>query len=55
MYQSLPFFCRRRAIMEMRIARDAFWCVKNGAYRRADHIYSARQAILRARHERLST
>lgn len=53
MYQSLPFFQRRRAIIEMNIVRDAFWCIKAGAYNRKDHIWSAREAILRARRERL--
>lgn len=54
MYQHLPFFTRRRAIIEMIIARQGFECVRLGAYDRKAHIEASRLAILRARRDRLS-
>jgi hypothetical protein len=53
MYQNLDFFSRRRAIIEMNVARNGFECVRIGAYNRKAQIVAIRQAILRARRDRI--
>jgi hypothetical protein len=60
MYQHLPFYERRRAILCMAIANDARADVARGNYSarggwslRRENIFTARQAVLRARRDRV--